>query len=84
MVQGLISKQHSVFNENSTGSQDKGGEQVDVNVVSSAAEFSEKTKQKERRIKTHMYTDSTLTLIFITSLLNIYYCENSLEATTFE
>lgn len=39
MVQGLISKQHGVFNEDGTGSQDEGGEQVDVDVVSGAAEL---------------------------------------------
>lgn len=48
VVQGLISKQHSVFNENSAGSQDEGGEQVDVDVVSGAAELS---KKKEKQIK---------------------------------
>lgn len=51
MVQGLISKQHSVFDENGAGSQDKGGEQVDVDVISSAAEFSKRTKKRKKRIK---------------------------------
>lgn len=53
MVQGLIRKQHSVFNENGTGSQDEGGEQVDVDVVSGAAELSERCKitQKNKYIK---------------------------------
>lgn len=44
MVQGLIGKQHRVFNEYSAGSQDEGREQVDVDVVSGAAEFSERSK----------------------------------------
>lgn len=47
MIQGLISKQHSVFNENGTGSQDKGGEQVDVDVVSGAAELPERRKNRQ-------------------------------------
>lgn len=51
MVQGLISKQHRVFNENGAGSQDKGGEQVDVDVVSGAAELPE--RGKKRREKQH-------------------------------
>lgn len=48
MVQGLICKQHGVFNENSTGSQDEGGEQVDVDVVSGAAELSERCKIRQK------------------------------------
>ena len=42
VVQGLISKQNSVFNENGAGSQDEGGKQVDVDVVSGAAELPER------------------------------------------
>lgn len=40
MVQSLISKQHRVFDEDSAGPQDEGGEQVDVDVVPGAAELS--------------------------------------------
>lgn len=39
VVQGFIGKQHRVFNKHSAGSQDKRGEQVDVDVVSSAVEL---------------------------------------------
>lgn len=39
MVQGLVGKQHGVLDENGAGSQNEGGEQVDVDVVSGAAEF---------------------------------------------
>lgn len=39
MVQGLVSKQHRVFNKNGAGSQDERSEQVDVDVVPCAAEF---------------------------------------------
>lgn len=45
MVQGLISKQHRVFNENGAGSQDKGGEQVDVDVVSGAVKLPVKQRK---------------------------------------
>lgn len=48
MVQGLISKQHGVFDENGAGSQDEGGEQVDVDVVSGAAELSERSKNRQK------------------------------------
>lgn len=40
MVQALVRKQHSVFNEDGTRSQDEGGEEVDVDVVSGAPELS--------------------------------------------
>lgn len=51
VVQVLVCKQHSVFDENSAGSQDEGGEQVDVDVVSGAAELPEKKqRQAERQI----------------------------------
>lgn len=40
MVQVLISKQDGVFDEDGTGSQDEGREQVDVDVVSGAVELS--------------------------------------------
>lgn len=62
MVQGLISKQHSVFNENSAGSQDEGREQVDVDVVSGAAELSERSKngQEGGKHTYTVYTNSTL------------------------
>lgn len=43
VVQGLISKQNGVFNENSAGSQDEGREQVDVDVVSGAVELPERS-----------------------------------------
>lgn len=43
VVQGLISKQHCVFNENSAGSQNEGGEQIDVDVVPGAAELPERS-----------------------------------------
>lgn len=56
MVQRLISKQHCVFNKNSTGSQDEGGEQVDVDVVSGAAELSEKRKTREANTYTDIHT----------------------------
>ena len=49
MVQVLVSKQHDVLNEDSAGSQDEGGEQVDVDVVSSAA------KLPERSTNTHVH-----------------------------
>lgn len=49
MIQVLISEQHSVFDENSTGSQDEGGEQVDVDVVSGAAELSERSTNTQKR-----------------------------------
>lgn len=52
VVQGLVGKQHRVFNEDSAGPQDEGGEQVDVDVVPGAAELSESSeKQKEERMK---------------------------------
>lgn len=51
MVQVLISKQHSVLNENGAGSQDEGGEQIDVDVVPGAAELPE--RHKSRREKQH-------------------------------
>lgn len=47
MVQSLVSKQHSVFDENSTSSQNEGGKQVDVDVVSGTAELSGDTKQRD-------------------------------------
>lgn len=48
MVQVLICKQHSVFNEDSAGSQDEGGEQVDVDVVSGAVELPEKNQNRQK------------------------------------
>lgn len=39
MIQGLVGKQHRVFDEDGAGSQDEGREQVDVDVVSGAAEL---------------------------------------------
>lgn len=57
MVQGLVCKQHRVLDEHGAGSQDEGGEQVDVDVVSGAAELSEKKPRKadktERRRRQH-------------------------------
>lgn len=44
MVQGLISEEHGVFNEDGAGSQDEGREQVDVDVVPGAAELSGKSR----------------------------------------
>lgn len=52
MIQRLISKQHRVFNENGAGSQNKGGEQVDVDVVPGAVELSE--MRETGREKTNM------------------------------
>lgn len=45
MVQALISEENCVFDENSAGSQDKRGKQVDVDVVSGAVELSERGKK---------------------------------------
>lgn len=36
MVQALVGEQHGVFNEDGARSQDEGGEEVDVDVVSGA------------------------------------------------
>lgn len=47
MVQVLVSKQDSVFDEDGAGSQDEGREQVDVDVVSGAAELSGKWKEEK-------------------------------------
>ena len=58
MVQGLISKQHSVFNENGAGSQHEGGEQVDMNVVPGAAELSEQITRKGKDVNTHTNINS--------------------------
>lgn len=57
MVHALVGKQHSVFDENGAGSQDEGGEQVDVDVVSGATELSERGKRRMvKEDKTHTYT----------------------------
>lgn len=66
VVQGLISKQHSVFNENSAGSQDEGREQVYVDVVSGAAELSERSKngQKGGKHTYTVYTNSTNSTLY--------------------
>lgn len=40
MVQALVRKQHGVFHEDGARSQDEGGEEVDVDVVSRAAKLS--------------------------------------------
>lgn len=56
MVQVLVSKQDSVFDEDGTGSQDEGREQVDVDVVSGAAELSGKWKRGQEGRKTLLYS----------------------------
>lgn len=40
MVQALVREQHGVFHEDGAGSQDEGGEEVDVDVVSRAPKLS--------------------------------------------
>lgn len=63
MVQGLVSEQHGVFNENSAGSQDEGGEQVDVDVVSGAAELPKRnTNSTTYRFPSHYVTKALLGL----------------------
>lgn len=52
VVQVLVSKQDGVFDEDGTGSQDEGREQVDVDVVSGAAELSGKWKRGQGRKET--------------------------------
>lgn len=39
VVQILVGKENCIFDEDRTGSEDEGGEQVDVDVVSSAVEL---------------------------------------------
>lgn len=60
MVQVLVSKQDSVFDEDGTGSQDEGREQVDVDVVSGAAELSGKWKRGQEGRKTLLYSKQAL------------------------
>lgn len=81
MVQVLVSKQDGVFDEDGTGSQDEGREQVDVDVVSGAAELSGKWKRGQGR-RTLLYSELAL-YFYLISLLKLKKLKNECACRCF-